>query len=176
MPSLGDAQEPEQLPQLLVNSVADPGDGDCDTTCTLRDALQRLAEEGIPQRIIFDLPLGADGVALIRVRLPLPLIETPGAVIDGTSQPGYLDRPIIFLEGSAAPKASGLVVTVANVELRAIATGNFERYGFAAIGEEADRTRFLGLWAGVAPNGRSPAPQRTFWPRGARWRGRRPHR
>ena len=158
LPSLGDAQELEELPQLLVNSAADPGDGTCDASCTLRDALQRLADEGIPQRITFDLPRGSDGVALIRVRLPLPLIETPGAIVDGTTQPGYLDRPIVYLEGSAAPKASGLVVTAADVELRALAAGNFERYGFAAIGEEADRTRFLGLWSGVAPDGRSPAP------------------
>ena len=158
LPSLGDAQEPEKLPQLLVNSAADPGDGTCDASCTLRDALQRLADEGKPQRITFDLPPGSDGVALIRVRLPLPLIETPGAIVDGTTQPGYLDRPIVYLEGSAAPKASGLVITAADVELRALAAGNFERYGFAAIGEEADRTRFLGLWSGVAPDGRSPAP------------------
>jgi CSLREA domain-containing protein len=159
LPSSGGAQGSEVLPRLLVNSTADPGDGTCDaSSCTLRDALQRLADEGVPQRIVFDLPVGSDGVALIRVRQPLPLIETPGAIIDGTTQPGYLDRPIVYLEGSAASKASGLVVTAADVELRALGAGNFERYGFAAIGEEADRTRFLGLWSGVAPDGYSPAP------------------
>ena len=40
------------------------------------------------------------------------------------------------------------------------AVGGFDRFGFLAIGEEADDNRFLGNWAGLTPDGAGSAPNR----------------
>ena len=150
----------DEPPSLTVTSVDDNGDGLCDTTCTLRDALLAASASDVGLRILFDLPPGTTGVAVISLLAPLPLLDTPGTVIDGTSQPGYSDRPLVYLDGSAAAKASGLVATMSAIEIRGIAVGNFERYGLAAIGEEADGVRFIANWAGLTPDGRAAAPNR----------------
>ena len=152
--------EEDEIFVLTVNSTADADTGECDTSCTLRDALLHTNREALPHRIEFDLPAGAGGVAIIAVSSPLPLLEVAGTIIDGTTQPDYNGRPLVYLDGTNAPRASGIVATAPDIEVRGLAVGNFERYGLAAIGEEADRARFLGNWSGIAPNGRSAAPNR----------------
>ena len=144
-----------QMATLTVTSAADPGDGVCDETCTLRDAILEANARPGPDRIEFAI---GSGPATIRPRQPLPFLEDPGTVVDGTSQPGYAGRPLIMLDGRNAPLASGIVSVVAESEIRGLAVGNFVRYGLAAIGEEADGNRFLGNWVGVSLDGRTAAP------------------
>ena len=50
-----------------------------------------------PSSITFDIPGG--GVQVIKLSQPLPAITQP-VVIDGTSQPNYLNSPLIEIDGS----------------------------------------------------------------------------
>ncbi len=157
---LASQEDSEEIAILVVNSTADVAIGECGATCTLRDALLHTNAEALPHRVTFDLPPGAGGLAIIAVSSPLPPLEVPGTILDGTTQPGYAGRPLVYLDGTTASKASGIVATAPDIEVRGLAVGNFDRYGIAAIGEEADRARFIGNWSGLAPDGWSAAPNR----------------
>ena len=140
---------------LTVNSGADPGDGECDDSCTLRDAiLTANAREG-PDRIEFAI---GEGPVTIRPLTALPVLEDGGTLIDGSTQPGESSLPLVYLDGAGVALASGLLITGADVEIRGLAVGNFVRYGLAAIGETAQRARFIGNWVGLSPDGRTAAP------------------
>ena len=161
---LGAAPAAAQAPllRLLVTSAADPGDGVCDATCTLRDAILTANDLPLPVR---DLPLLVriefaigGGAVVIRPQTALPFLERRGTVVDGRTQPGFSGRPLVMLDGRDAALASGLVATAPDVEFRSLAVGNFPRYGLAAVGEPADGVRFLGNWAGLSADGRTPAP------------------
>ncbi len=140
-----------------VTSAADPGDGVCDQTCTLRDAILAANQAGIPGRIAFAV---GQGPVTIRPLVQLPRLTAFGLVIDGASQPGYTGKPVVALDGSAAPQASGLISMTHDVEIRGLAVRNFARYGIAIMGEEADNNRLVANWVGVGPDGRTPAPNR----------------
>ncbi len=135
---------------LRVTTAADPGDGLCDATCSLRDAILAANDRPGPDRIAFAVGAGA---VRIHPRSPLPALDDAGTVIDGSSQPGYGGRPLIYLDGSSTVGASGLVSRAPDVEFRALAVGGFEGFGLVAIGEDADNNRFLGNWLGMAMNG-----------------------
>ncbi|MEE9278186.1 MAG: right-handed parallel beta-helix repeat-containing protein [Dehalococcoidia bacterium] len=141
--------------RLVVTSAADPGDGRCDDTCTLRDALLLANAVPGPSRIEFAI---GNGPVVIRPLAALPIITDAGTVIDGTTQPGYDGRPIVMLDGSETSEASGLISEAADVEFRGLVVGNFARFGLAAIGDDADGNRFLGNWVGMELDGRTAAP------------------
>ena len=144
-----------QLLRLLVTSAADPGDGVCDSTCTLRDAI--LTVNGLPLPVRIEFAIGS-GAVVIRPQSALPFLERRGMVVDGSTQPGFSGLPLVMLDGRDAALASGLVATGPDVEFRSLAVGNFPRYGLAAVGEAADGVRFFGNWAGLSADGRTPAP------------------
>ena len=152
----GDADD-DAAAVWTVNSAADPGDGVCDDTCTLRDALLAANDRAGPDRIAFAI---GRGLAVIRPLSPLPPIADADTVVDGATQPGFAGRPLIFLDGSAAARASGLVSMAARTWVRSIGVGDFPRYGLAAIGEDAVDVHFVGNWVGLAADGRSAAPNR----------------
>ena len=140
---------------LVVTSNGDGGDGVCDGSCTLREAIEAANASGGGARVTFRLPSGS---LTIRPTRALPLLSSAGTVIDGTTQPGFVGRPVVALEGSGASRASGLVAVVADVEVRGLVVGNFDRYGLAAIGEAAVDSRFVGNWIGLGVDGRSAWP------------------
>ena len=138
--------DPAEASTLTVTSAADAGDGVCGASCTLRDAMNAANADPAPSRIEFAI---GTGPATIRLLAPLPALETPGTTIDGRSQPGYDGRPLIYLEGGGVPDASGIVSRAADVEIRAIAVGGFDRFGILVVGPAADNNRLLGNWAGL---------------------------
>ena len=145
-----------EAPIFVVTAAGDGGDGVCDASCTLRDALLAAnAAEGA--RIHFDI--GGGGVRIIPVRA-LPTITGPGTVIDGTTQPGWAGHPIVMIDGAFAGEANGLVSTAPAVEFRGLIVGNFAYYGLAARGTNAIANRFLGNWVGTDRSGRAAAPNR----------------
>ena len=146
-----------QSATLRVNSADDPGDGSCDASCTLRDAILNANARAGPDRIEFAI---GQGQAVIRPASQLPALADGGTVIDATSQPGFTEAPLIMIDGSAAPEASGLLISAAEIEVRGLAVGNFARYGLGVIGEEADNVRLLNNWVGLALDGRTAAPNR----------------
>jgi CSLREA domain-containing protein len=82
---------------FTVNSSADPGDGNCDESCTLRDAILAANDTAGADTIAFNLP---SGELTITPTTPLPPI-TDSVTIDGTTQPGFDGTPIVELSGTA---------------------------------------------------------------------------
>jgi CSLREA domain-containing protein len=102
---------------FTVNSTGDAddanlGDGLCaDATgrCTLRAAIaQSNASAGFKDTIAFDLP----SPSVIAVASNLPPITNP-VIIDATTQPGFLTRPVVELRGDGqfnGPTEVGLAI------------------------------------------------------------------
>ena len=82
---------------FTVNSSADPGDGNCDESCTLRDAILAANDTAGADTIAFNLP---SGELTITPTTPLPPV-TDSATIDGTTQPGFDGTPVVELNGTA---------------------------------------------------------------------------
>jgi CSLREA domain-containing protein len=74
---------------LRVNEPDDDGDGMCDATCTLRDAIETA--NGLPDAtlIVFDRDAFGGGTVEITIDDPAPLlVEAPSLAIDGTDAYG----------------------------------------------------------------------------------------
>ncbi len=107
---------------FVVNSAGDApdatiGDGTCQTAagvCTLRAALEESNLHPSKDTIAF--AISGTGVQTIAPASPLPDVGDP-VTIDGTTQPGYLDRPLIELNGVAlAAPNDGLHVVAGDTD------------------------------------------------------------
>lgn len=107
----------------------------------------QLAGESASQ-IDFNLPAGDTTIRLVEI---LPAITRRGTTIDGTTQPGYSDQPIINEQPIAAPIVAitpaagkevlrGLTVTADGVKIRGLSL-----YGFTSTKGET----FTGFASGV---------------------------
>ncbi|HEY1599440.1 MAG TPA: right-handed parallel beta-helix repeat-containing protein, partial [Pirellulales bacterium] len=92
-------EERRLLTVFSVTSTADSGTG------TLRDAIVQANSNPGPDTISFNIP--GSGVHTITPLTQLPAITDP-LTINGDSQPGYVDHPLIELDGSMAGNANGL--------------------------------------------------------------------
>ena len=120
---------------LVVDSLADTadadaGDGTCDDgsgACTLRAAIETANGQPGPDVVVFDLP--GPGPWIIRPLSGLPTIEDP-LHVDGSSQPGHVDAPVIELDGSSvAGFPNGLRVSTFDCRLTALAIHGFPASG-----------------------------------------------
>src|SRR5262249_49446273 len=74
------------------------------------------------------------GAQRIEPTSPLPVITDP-VIIDGTTQPGYADSPLIELNGSEAGfGADGFVITAGDSVIRGLAINQFTSIGFFGEG------------------------------------------
>jgi hypothetical protein len=116
--------------ELEVDTVADPGPGNCSEVCTLHDAIEEAnASEG-PDRITF-------GVAgTIEPQSPLPVIE--GEVeIDATTAPEWEGAPVVELDGTETFTEGGETWGIqaainSKVQIEGLAIGGF----------------YIGVWIG----------------------------
>ena len=107
---------------FVVNSAADPGDGTCDATCTLRDAIDDANAAAGDDRIEFAIGTGAQTISLASA---LPFVTDP-VVIDATTQPGYAGTPLIQLDGAdAGPSTPGFEITAGSSTVRGFSITNF---------------------------------------------------
>ena len=128
-------------------TVTDAGDvSEDDGLCTLREAITAANEDAasggglgecpagqadVPDRIAFAL---GRGPAFITPTSALPTIAAPIA-IDGRTQPGFVSRPLIVLDGGAAGDVPGLrVAAVDDVELRGLVIQRFAGPGIELAG------------------------------------------
>ncbi len=138
---------------FVVNSVNDPGDGTCDETeCTLREAINAAngSAGSLPDVIEFDI----EGTAPFTIALSssLPIIIN-AVVIDGTSQPGYVDTPVIVLDGSGIVGfANGLLLRSGGHTVRGLSIVNFAEAAGIRI-EEAGNSIIEGNYLGITPAG-----------------------
>ncbi|NNF04429.1 MAG: hypothetical protein HKN17_08180, partial [Rhodothermales bacterium] len=127
---------------LIVNDDGDgedlePGDEICDADdaedgpqCTLRAAIQEASALG-GAAITFDVEGGAPFVISPESALP-PLVD--GIMLDGTSQPGWLDDPIIRVDGAGAGQTAGLVIDGDDVVVKGLMITGFGSHGVHVAG------------------------------------------
>jgi CSLREA domain-containing protein len=144
---------------LTVNTAGDHDDTVCGTSdCTLREAIDAANAAAKPVAIHFAIP---SGPTVIQPTTALPEIGG-GVTIDGTTQAGYNDHPIVVVDGSQV-SGDGLTITGANSTVRGLVVDNFASgYGIVISGADATNDTVAGNYVGVdatgaaaAPNGRS---------------------
>jgi CSLREA domain-containing protein len=120
---------------FTVSSNADPGDGICDESCTLREAILAANDTAGADTIAFSLP--SDELT-ITPTTPLPPI-TDSVTIDGTTQPGFEGTPIVELNGAAISPdcciesfGNGLTLEADNNTIRALVINGFTTPGWGA--------------------------------------------
>ena len=117
-----------------VTLTGDAGDGTCDATCTLRDAL--LAVSGSQgNTVAFMLPgcPGTPANCVISPTSALTPISQLGTRIDGTTQPGYNGTPIVVIDGSSVGAGiDGLAITGDLVEVSGVVIREFPNRGIQA--------------------------------------------
>jgi CSLREA domain-containing protein len=86
-----------------VTTTSDIGDGVCDATCTLREAITAANADAATDTIAFAL---ISAPFRIQPSSVLPTVTQP-AVIDGTTQPGYAGQPLIELRGATLTITAG---------------------------------------------------------------------
>jgi hypothetical protein len=107
------------LSTFVVSDTADSGPG------SFRQAiLDSNAATGQTNTIDFDIP--GQGVQTIAPLSALPAITNP-VLVDGFSQPGYSNAPLIQIDGSRAGTADGLSITGSDVTVRGLAISNFSQ-------------------------------------------------
>ncbi len=112
------------LSTFLVNSDDDADDSLCDAShCSLREALVAAnAANGIDS-IEFQIP--GSGPHSIRPLSELPTITDP-VRLDGTTQLGFMGRPIIELDGSlAGDRVTGLRISAGSSIVRGLVVNRF---------------------------------------------------
>ena len=159
-------------PALVVNSTAwtsdqTPGNGECDTgnfidgmpECTWLAAIEEANASTGPDRILFDIP-GTDpnfqdGAWTITPTNSPPAVTDP-VTIDGTSQPGYVGDPLVFLAGNDIQMASnepGIRLDTDDSTVRGVGVGGFGGPGIHSAGA---RNRVEACFVGLAPGGILP--------------------
>src|SRR5271157_445870 len=139
------------LASFLVINTVDSGPG------SLRQAiLDSDAATGGTNTIDFDIP--GSGVQTIAPLSALPAI-TQSVLIDGFSQPGYGETPLIELSGSQAGGGDGLTITGSAVTVRGLDINGFAQgAGIHLTGTGATGNWVYGNFLGTDPAGTQPLP------------------
>ncbi|HEY0157375.1 MAG TPA: Calx-beta domain-containing protein [Thermoanaerobaculia bacterium] len=140
---------------FTVSNVNDAGPG------SLRQALHDVnADTYGEDSVIFRIP--GPGPHTIQLLSPLPVIRA-AVSIDGRSQAGYFQTPVIEISGTSAGFGSGLVIdtNLADVTILALAITGFASHGIEIRPLTYD-TAIGGCYIGVRPDGRTPAGNGGF--------------
>ena len=134
-----------------VTTTADSGPG------SLRQAiLDSNAVTGGTNTIDFAIP--GSGVHTILPLSPLPAIVNP-VLIDGSSQPGYDDAPLIEIDGSQAGTADGLTITGSGVTVLGLDIDRFaDGAGILLSGAGATGDTIEDNFIGTDPTGLQALP------------------
>jgi CSLREA domain-containing protein len=110
------------------DSDASPGDGACVTAlgeCTLRAAIEEANALLGTDTIAFDIA----GIGPHTIQpLALPAV-TDVAIIDGTTEPDYAGTPVVEVDGTNAPGASGLHISAGSSTIRGLVINRFGHDG-----------------------------------------------
>jgi CSLREA domain-containing protein len=134
---------------FVVNQTTDSGDGTCDATCTLRDAIQGANASGVPDTISFS---AAGTISIATDFIPL----ANGTTLDATTAPGYaVGAPTVAISVDSPGSEPGLVLE-ANCVAKGVAVGNSGNIGIEIVGNNSSVTGShigFGLGGVDAPNG-----------------------
>jgi hypothetical protein len=140
------ATRPVSAATLIVTTTADTGPG------SLRDAIAIANATPGLDNISFNIP--GSGVQTIQPLSALPIITDP-VIIDGSTQAGYTDVPLIELRGDQAGAAvlgagvNGLAIIAGGSAVRALTINRFSGAGLAigTVGENVVEGCFIGTTA-----------------------------
>lgn len=133
---------------LVVTEAGDAGDGNCDDTCTLRDAVAEANSNPDISPITFNIDPG--GAQTIQLVTALTIFEP--VTIDGSTQTGWVVTPIITIDGSLASGTDGLVLTGGGSTISNLIIGGFDGTGINinTNGDNIIRDNYIGF-DGTAP-------------------------
>ncbi len=147
----------------VVTNTADAGLG------SLRAAIY-YANDHPGTTITFNIPTGdpghSNGVYTIFTSGELPPLIANGTVIDATTQPGYVNHPVVAIDGSQLiPQIaytgsffiSGLHIFAANCTIISLAVDNFPFVGINVEYALAISNRIEGCYIGIGSNGTNAA-------------------
>jgi uncharacterized repeat protein (TIGR01451 family) len=131
---------------IEVTTTADSGPG------SLRQAINESnSDAGDTDHIVFNI--GAGGPQTITLLSPLPFITQP-VTIDGVTQPGFVNAPIVELNGNGLA-ANGLTIATSNATVRGLVINRFGMSGIfvsSGGGGNVIERNYIGLnAAGTAP-------------------------
>ncbi len=143
---------------FTVNNTQDPGDGICNASCTLSDAI--LAANDNPGADIIQFNIPDSGIKTIKPQTELPAI-TEAVTIDGYSQPGASPNTLakgtnanllVQLDGSDLinDDEDGLVVEASGSVVKGLVINRFPDAGLRLPGADS---RAEGNFIGTDPSG-----------------------
>jgi hypothetical protein len=143
----------------LVTTTADCGTG------SLRAAIY-YATDHPGTTIRFAIPTSdagySNGVFNIHLTGMLPPLVASGTVIDGSTQPGFTDKPIIIVDASQIiPEtftSDTFLIYSANNQIKNLAFTGFDWNGLTLIYADATNNTVSGCWFGLNANGTNAAP------------------
>lgn len=136
------------LANIIVNNTNDSGSG------SLRAAIMAANTTPGDHTIVFDIPSGPYTIAPAS---QLPALARQNITIDGTTQPGFVDSPIIVIDGFFASAAEdGLSIAASGCTIKGLVIVNFNTAAGIGIGASADNTSIFGCYIGADANGTTP--------------------
>ncbi len=144
----------------IVTTTADIGPG------SLRAALYYVTDN--PGAIVrFNIPTNdpgySNGVFTVRLTGHLPPLVTNGMVIDGSTQPGFTNKPVIVVDGSqilpeTLTSNTGLLIYSANNQIKNISFRGFNWNGLTFRYADSTNNTVAGCWLGLDSTGSNAAP------------------
>jgi parallel beta-helix repeat protein len=144
----------------VVTTTADVGPG------SLRAAMYYVADN--PGAVVrFNIPNSdpgfSNGVFTIHLSGHLPPLAADGMIIDGSTQPGFANKPLIVVDGSQIlPETftsnSGLLIYSADNQIKNISFSGFNWNGLTLLYADATNNTIAGCWLGVDATGSNAAP------------------
>ena len=153
---------------LVVTTIADLSDGDVssaealnvskgvDGAISLREAI--TAANNSTETVTISFNIGGGGPQTIAVGTAgLPII-TDSVILDATTQPGYSGTPLITLDGSAVPAASGIngiTIRADDSTVKGFIVINFPDEGIEIDGSTGfgDNNTIQNNWVGIDKDG-----------------------
>ena len=139
---------------LEVTQEGDAGDGTCDATCTLRDAMLGANVAPGHDVIEFDIPGAAPYEINPATALP-PLSDQ--TTIDGTTEPDFSPPSrVIEIDGTGLPPGEAgirLGTDSDNSTIKGLAINRFDGSGAAGIAVGSDDNTIVGNYLGTGPAG-----------------------
>ncbi len=154
-------------PTFIVTTTDDNNDGLCGAEhCSLREAINAANAHSSADTIKFNIPQSDAGynygAFTIQPKSALPVLRDDDTTINGSSQAGFRDDPIIVLNGiDAGDEANGLEIRAAHCTIRSLVVHSFGGGGVVLRGKRAANNRVEGCFIGIDvigyrsfPNGR----------------------